>query len=178
MKKILGIVGSLRKNSLNGMLMGAIKKEAEAKGLVLEVADISSVPLFNQDLEQNFPKEVLSLKEKIKNADAIIVATPEYNRSMPGVLKNFIDWTSRPYGTTAWAGKVVATVGASGGAAGTMAAQYSLKQVLLYNNAKVMGQPEFYLGGADKKFDTDGNLTDDMTKMRIKDLLDAMAKAA
>ncbi len=177
MKKIIGIVGSLRAGSYNKMLMNAVKTAAEAKGLALTIANFESIPFFNQDLEKNPPASVATLKEQIKGADAIIIATPEYNRSIPGVLKNATDWTSRPYGQNAWDGKLVATIGASGGMTGAMAAQYALKQVLLYLNAQVLGQPEFYLGLAQDKFDKNGMLTDETTKKKINELLDTLIKA-
>ncbi len=173
--KIVGIIGSLRKGSLNRMLVNAIK-ELAPQGMTVEIAEIGNLPLFNQDLEANFPKEAQELKDKISAADSVIIATPEYDRSVPGVLKNALDWTSRPYGQSAWPGKVVAVVGASGGAIGTAVAQSHLKQILLYLDARVLGQPEFYLGGAVGKFDKDGKLTDETTKERIAKLLDVLGE--
>lgn len=174
MKNIFGIVGSFRKESLNGMLMTAIKERAEAKGLQLEIADFKDVPLFNQDLLSNYPAAATTVKNKIKAADAVIIATPEYNRSMPGVLKNLIDWTSRPKDDNTWNKKLVATVGATNGMTGTIAAQYALKQSLLCMNVRVLGNPEFYLGMAKDKFDQNGVLTDELTRKKIDELLDAL----
>ncbi len=175
MKNIFGIVGSFRKGSLNGMLMAAIKERAEAKGLQLEIADFKDVPLFNQDLLANYPTAVTVVKNKIKSADAVIIATPEYNRSVPGVLKNLIDWTSRPKDDNVWNGKLVATVGATNGITGTIAAQYVLKQSLLCMNVRVVGNPEFYLGMAQEKFDENGTLIDEITKKKIDELLSTLA---
>ena len=120
---IVGIVGSLRKNSYNRSLMSAVREKAPA-GVSVEVLEIGGIPLFNQDNEMSdYPKEAQILKDKIKAADGVLVVTPEYNRSIPGVLKNAIDWTSRPYGTSPWIGKPVATMGATAGSIGTAVAQ-------------------------------------------------------
>ena len=123
---IIGIVGSLRKKSINLSLMKGFAAQIP-EGSTLEIADISDIPLFNQDMEADFPAVVTALKEKIRKADAVIVITPEYNRSIPGVLKNVIDWTSRPYGDGAWVGKPMLVAGATEGALGTAVAQSHLK---------------------------------------------------
>jgi chromate reductase len=169
--KILGIVGSLRKASVNKKLMEAFK-QAAPEGVTVEIADISMLPLYNEELEANFPEAAKALKAKIREADGIIIATPEYNRSIPGVLKNSIDWTSRPYGDSAWDGKLVVTVGASPGNVGTAVAQSHLKETLVYLNATIVGQPEFYLGGAYGKFGENGALTDAKTKEFVAKLLE------
>ncbi|MDB5194591.1 MAG: NADPH-dependent reductase domain protein [Parcubacteria group bacterium] len=165
------IVGSLRRDSLNKSVARSIAALSVA-GLAFEIIDLSSVPLFNQDLESAFPKEVTDLKEKIKAADGLIIVTPEYNRSIPGVLKNAIDWTSRPYGDNAWAGKPVAVAGASGGALGTALAQAHLKEVLMYLDTHVMGQPEIYIGGFKDKSDAEGNITDQKTLEFLKQFVE------
>jgi len=166
---ILVISGSLRAGSYNTALAKAFKALAPAgvSAEVLDPAELGALPLFNQDMEASFPEAVTKLKDSIKAADAIIVATPEYNRSIPGPLKNFVDWTSRPYGDAAWKGKHVFIAGATGGIVGTALAQYALKQVMLYLDALVIGQPEFYLSGAQDKFDAEGNLIDEKTKEAI-----------
>lgn len=165
--RLLAISGSLRKDSFNTNLVRAFKAAAP-EGTEIDVLDWSDTPMYNQDDEASFPAYVVSLKEKIRAADGIIVSTPEYNRSIPGPLKNVIDWTSRPYGDSAWAGKPVFIVGASGGpAVGTALAQADLKKVMLFNNALVMGQPEFYMPLAQAKFDAEGNLTDEDTKQHV-----------
>ena len=175
-KKIVGIVGSLRKDSYNKHLMVAVKlMAAEKADMDVEIVDIGNLPLFNQDLEAAFPKVAQDLKDKIKAADGIVIATPEYNRSIPGVLKNAIDWVSRPYGANAIAGKPVLVLGASGGPIATALAQYHLKQVLLYLDAKLSGQPEFFLGAAQDKFDKNGVLTDASTKDHILKSLQVFA---
>ncbi len=157
------------------MLVRVIQ-ELVPEGMTVEIAEIGNLPLYNQDLEASYPKEAQELKDKIRAADGVIIATPEYNRSVPGVLKNAIDWTSRPYGQSAWPGKVVAVVGASGGAIGTAVAQSHLKQILLHLDARVIGQPEFFLGGAVARFDKDGKLTDETTKEHIAKLLGVLGE--
>ncbi len=163
-KNILAFVGSLRKGSFNKGLMRAVVAAAPAEMKVTTI-DFSWLPMFNQDMEAQFPAEIAELKNKIKAADGIIIATPEYNRSVPGFLKNMIDWTSRPYGDNAWAGKPVVVTGA-GGQISTALAQYHLKQIMLYLDARVLGQPELYVS-ASGKFDESGNLTDEKTKEYI-----------
>ena len=173
--KILGFVGSLRKGSYNKMLMQAFKENLPANA-TLEVVNIENLPLYNQDMEDNFPREAMDLKQKIESADAIIIATPEYNRSTSGVLKNAIDWTSRPYGTTTWKGKKILIVGASMGNVGTALAQYNLKQIFSYLDANVLGQPEFYISMAQNKFNEKGNLIDESTKEHIVKAIEVLLK--
>ncbi len=161
--KLLAISGSLREKSFNTMLAHAFKDLAP-EGVEVTIGDISALPLFNQDLEAEFPASATALKEQITSADGIIVVTPEYNRGMPGVLKNAIDWTSRPYGQGAWNGKPVFVAGASVGPTGTALAQANVRQTMLFMGAHVLGQPEFYLGTTQDTFDGDGVLTDQDTK--------------
>lgn len=163
---LLGISGSLRKDSLNTHLLKAFAARLP-EGATMDTFDIGTLPLFNQDHEKNPVQAVTDFKAKIRAADGIVFATPEYNRSIPGPLKNAVDWASRPYGDNAWDGKPTFIIGATGGAIGTAVAQSALKIPLSYLNMHVLGQPEFYLGGADKKFDAEGNLTDDSTKEHI-----------
>ncbi len=142
----------------------------------MEIADISAVPLYNQDLEAAFPEAVTSLKNIIKTADGIIIITPEYNRSIPGVLKNVIDWTSRPTKDSAWTGKLVAITGATPGMIGTAVAQSELRQIMSAIGAYVMGQPELYIGDVAHKFDSDGNLTDAKTAELMKTFFETFIK--
>lgn len=173
---IVGIIGSLRKNSYNRSLMNAVK-ELAPDGVTFEIAEIGEIPLYNQDVEAAaFPVVVQALKDKIMAADGVIIATPEYLRSIPGVLKNTLDWTSRPSGKGAWGGKTVGVVGATGGAIGTAVAQSHLKQILLDLGARVMGQPEFFLGEVTKKLDAEGLLVDASTKEHIGKFWDAFIK--
>lgn len=170
---LLTISGSLRKDSFNSALLRAVEAQMPG-GITVEHARIGDLPLYNQDDEkERFSKEAAELKAKIRAADGIIIATPEYNRSVPGVLKNALDWTSRPYGDNAWAGKPVYVMGMTGGAVGTALAQADLKKILLYLDAHVLGQPEFYGVFATEKFDAEGNLTDEKTKEVIAKALTA-----
>ena len=161
--KVLGIVGSLRKESFNRSLINAFVAQ-KPEAVEMQIADISTLPFYNQDTESPFPESALTLKTLVEGADVIIIATPEYNRSVPGVLKNAIDWLSRPYGKNSFNGKKVLVVGASVGPVGASMAQYDLKKSLLHGNALVYGQPEFFMGMAGSKFDAEGNLTDTDTK--------------
>lgn len=173
MKKILGIVGSLRVGSYNKSILKAVEALLPSD-VTMEYADIGALPLYNGDLEANFPASVTHFKNQIKAADAIIFATPEYDRSVPGVLKNAIDWASRPYGDSAWNGKPVLVMGASGGSIGTAVAQSHLKQILLYLNMKVVGQPELYINAVAEKLDKDGVLIDEKTKEHLKHGIDVL----
>jgi chromate reductase len=163
---ILGIVGSLRAGSYNRALMNAFDAQ-KPEGTTMEIADINTLPFYNEDIESPFPESASTLKSQVEQADLIIIATPEYNRSVPGVLKNAIDWVSRPYGKNSFSGKKVLVVGASVGPTGAAIAQYDLKKILLHGNAQIFGQPEFFLGLAGSKFDASGTLTDENTKAHI-----------
>lgn len=155
MTQIAVIVGSLRADSLNKKLANNLETLAP-KGTTFVYADISKLPLFSQDIEGDFPAAAQTLKDVIEAADGVLVATPEYNRSFPGVLKNAIDWASRPWGSNSFNGKPAGIVGASMSPLGTAAAQAHLKDVLVYLNTKLMGQPEVYLTGAHEAFDDEG----------------------
>ena len=168
--KILGIAGSLRKGSFNRMALKAAQGLVPA-GASLDTVDLPDLPGFNQDLEKTPPAAVTELKAKIRAADAILLVTPEYNYSVPGVLKNAIDWCARPYGDSAWKGKPVAIMGASPGVLGTARAQYHLRQTLVFLDMPAVNQPEVMIAGAAAKFDANGNLTDDMAKKLIGQLL-------
>ena len=174
---ILGISGSLRKGSTNTALLRALQELAPA-GMTIEIVSIDAIPLYNQDTEGTFPPAVRALKAKIAAADGLIIATPEYNRSMPGVLKNAIDWLSRPYGENSFAKKTVLVAGVSGGKIGTAVAQSHLRQVLVHLDADVIGQPELYLGPAQTLFDEAGNLTDEATKELAQKALSVLALRA
>jgi chromate reductase len=137
----------------------------------MEIFDLEGIPAFNQDLEQNPPPKVKEFKAKIRAADAILIVTPEYNYSIPGVLKNAIDAASRPYGDNPFEGKPVAVMGASIGMAGTARAQYHMRQTFVFLNMFPINHPEVMISYAQEKFDDDGNLKDEETKGLIKDLL-------
>ena len=168
--RILGIAGSLRETSYNrGILRAA--KELVPETATVEIFDLDGIPGFNQDEEQNPPAKVAEFKRKIREADAILFVTPEYNYSIPGVLKNAIDWASRPYGDSAWNGKPAAIMGASIGGIATARAQYHLRQMMVFLNMFPVNQPEVMVGNASEKFDEEGNLTDEATRQFIRELL-------
>ena len=175
--KIFGFAGSLRKGSYNrAMLTTAL--EMVPVTAILEPFDLDGIPPFSQDLEGNPPERVKEFKAKIRSADAILVATPEYNYSIPGVLKNAIDWASRPYGDNAFDGKPVAIMGASVGMLGTARAQYHLRQSCVFLNMYPLNQPEVMVPFAADKFDREGRLTDEKTKRKIGELLDGLVSWA
>ncbi|HEX4949417.1 MAG TPA: NAD(P)H-dependent oxidoreductase [Blastocatellia bacterium] len=168
--RILGIAGSLRRKSYNRAALRAAE-QLLPEGATLEVFELDGIPAFNEDEEQNPPAKVTELKQRIRAADAILIVTPEYNYSIPGVLKNAIDWASRPYGDSAWDGKPVAIMGASVGNIGTARAQYHLRQTFVFLNMFPLNQPEVMIGNAAERFDNEGNLTDEKTKELIGKLL-------
>lgn len=170
---ILGFAGSLRKGSYNRSLLRAAK-ELVPRDAELEIFDLEGIPPFNQDLENQPPDKVKEFKAKIRAAEAILIVTPEYNYSIPGVLKNAIDWASRPYGDNALEGKPVALMGASIGMLGTARAQYHLRQSFVWLNMYALNQPEVMVPFANEKFDQNGTLTDQKTKEKIKELLEGL----
>lgn len=169
--RILGIPGSLRRESFNRATLRAATQLAP-DGATIDVFELDGIPGFNQDDEQSPPAKVVELKKRIREADAILFVTPEYNYSVPGVLKNAIDWASRPYGDSAWSGKPVAIMGASVGTLGTARAQYHLRQMFVFLNMFPVNQPEVMIGNAAERFDAAGNLTHDATKQFIRQLLE------
>jgi chromate reductase len=174
---ILGISGSLRQGSLNTAALRACASLLP-EGVTLSLADLSEVPLYNEDIRtQGLPSSVQQLREQIKAADAIVIATPEYNYSFPGVLKNAIDWASRPPDQP-FDGKPIALIGATPGGLGTSRAQYHLRQVFIYLNGHVLNRPEVMISAAPTKFDNDGKLTDESTAENLRKLLAALCDAA
>jgi chromate reductase len=170
---ILGIAGSLRKQSYNrALLRGA--QELAPEGSRIDAFELDGIPGFNQDEEANPPAKIAELKQLIRSADAILLVTPEYNYSVPGVLKNAIDWASRPYGDSAWTGKTVALMGATVGTLGTARAQYHLRQMFVFLNMYAINQPEVMLSNAHKHFDADGKLTDETAKKLIRQQLEEL----
>lgn len=170
---ILGFAGSLRKGSYNKAILRAavemVPKEAE-----LEIFDLEGIPPFNQDLENDPPEKVKEFKKKIKAADAILLATPEANYTVPGVLTNAMSWASRPYGDNAFDGKPVAVVGASIGMLGTARAQYHLRQSFVWLNMYPLNAPEVMVPFAQEKIDANGRVTDQKTREKIKELLERL----
>jgi chromate reductase len=168
--KVLGFAGSLRKGSYNkGLLRAAL--ELAPIGMDLETFDLESIPPFNEDFEKDPPPRVKEFKAAIRQAEAILIATPEYNYSMPGVLKNAIDWASRPYGDNAFNGMAVAVMGASIGVIGTARAQYHLRQSFVFLNMYPVNRPEVMVTSAAGKFDSQGGLIDERARKLIAELL-------
>ena len=175
--KILGIAGSLRKASFNKSALKAAQGLVPA-GATLEVLELPDLPGFNQDNEKSPPAAVTDMKAKIRAADAILLVTPEYNYSIPGVFKNAIDWCARPYGDSAWKGKPAAIMGASAGVLGTGRAQYDLRKVMVFLDMPAVNQPEVMISAAATKFDQSGNLTDETAKKLIGQLLANLCELA
>ena len=170
---VLGFAGSLRKSSYNKALLRAAE-ELLPKEATLEIFDLEGIPPFNQELEANMPDKVKEFKAKIRAADAILFATPEHNFSVPGVLKNAIDWASRPYGDNSFEGKPCAIMSASTGMLGGARAQYHLRQILVFLNMYPINKPEVIVTFAGQKIDQQGMLTDETTRKVIKTLLEAL----
>jgi chromate reductase len=171
-KNVAIFVGSLRKESLNRKLANALIAMAP-ESLKLEIVEIGNLPLFNQDFEADPPQTVREFKQRVAAADAVLFITPEYNRSVPGALKNAIDVASRPYGQSAWNGKPGAVISLSPGAIGGFGANHHLRQSLVFLNVPVLQQPEAYIGNASKLFDDQGGLANDSTREFLEKFLQA-----
>lgn len=171
---VLAFAGSLRKGSYNKALIRTALDVAP-ENVVLEVFDLEGIPLFNQEFEANPPQRVKEFKDKIRNADAILIATPEYNYSISGVLKNAIDCASRPRADTPLEGKPVAIMSASTGRFGGARAQYHLRQTFIFLNMQPVNRPEVMLSDAPHNVDADGNVTNEQTRRLIMQLLEALA---
>ncbi len=174
---VLGISGSLRKQSTNTMALRNAQKLAP-EDMRLEIADISDIPLYNADLHAlGEPPSVTALKRQIREADAVLIASPEYNFSIPAVLKNVLDWVSRPPDPP-FNEKPVAIMGAAPGPVGTARAQYHLRQVLVFMNTFTLNKPEVFINHSAQKFNAEGELTDQQTAQFIRDQLLALQKLA
>lgn len=172
--KILAIPGSLRRGSYNRALARAAAELAPA-GATVEIAEIRDLPLYDEELNASGPPPaVLDLKRRIAEADAVFIATPEYNHGVPGVLKNAIDWTSRGAGQP-WKAKPVAIAGASNGGFGTVRAQLALRPILGCLDARVVENPEVHVSRAQDKVDAEGRLTDEPTREKLRRLLEVLA---
>jgi len=172
---VLAIGGSLRKGSLNHLLLEQARHQAP-DGMSIELADLSDVPLYNGDVQaQGFPSSVQRLAAQITAADAILISTPEYNYSFSGVLKNAIDWLSRVPGAI-FQGKPVALTSASMGGMGGIRAQYQLRQVLVFLDVHPLNKPELFVSAAHEKFSESGELTDAFTRQGLDNLLLALAE--
>lgn len=173
--RILGFAGSLRKDSYNKALLRAAL-ELVPEGVELEIFDIEGIPPFNQDLENEPSEKVKEFKARIKAADAVLIVTPEYNYSIPGVLKNAIDCASRPHGDNAFEHKPVAMMGASTGMMGTARAQYHLRQCFVFLSCFALNHPEVMVAHAQEKIDKNGNVTDQKTRELIRRLLESLVE--
>lgn len=172
---IVGLCGSLRAGSINRMALHLVGQSMPA-GMGLEMLDIREIPFFDGDvLAQGFPPAVQALRERIRRADGVVIATPEYNFSIPGVLKNALDWVSRGEDQP-FAYKPVAILSASPGPLGGARVQYDLRKVMLFMNAQVLAKPEVFIGGAAGKFAPDGNCTDETTRKFATDQMAAFQR--
>jgi chromate reductase len=162
--QVVAVAGSLRQGSYNQALLRAAQQLAPV-AMRIRIHDLSGIPLFSEDIERaGIPPAVASLREAVADADGFLVATPEYNHGVPGVMKNAFDWLSRPPGKSVLNGKPSAIMGASPGILGTARAQSQLRQSFVFTNTPVLPQPEVLVGRAHEKFDSDGRLTDDTTR--------------
>jgi chromate reductase, NAD(P)H dehydrogenase (quinone) len=168
--RILGIAGSLRRGSYNQAALRAAKLLVPENSEV-DLFQLDEIPMFNEDDEKSPPSSVVELKNSIRSADAVLIVTPEYNYSIPGILKNAIDWASRPQGDNAWPGKPAAIMGASLGAIGTARAQQHLRQIFVALNLVLLNKPEVVIADAAHRFDESGNLIHEPTKQLIQELL-------
>ena len=168
----MGFTGSLRRQSINRGLLRAA--QAADRDIVVDIFDIGSLPLFNQDIELPVPAPVADFKQRIAEADAVLIATPEYNQSIPGTLKNALDWASRPNKNHVFTGKSVGILGASSGKSGTMRAQLLLRAALHALGCRVLPRPEIFVPFAAKHFDDDGHLIDKGVTDEVHDLVRAL----
>jgi chromate reductase len=172
--RFLGFAGSLRRASYNRGLIRAAAELAPTE-IIVETFDLGDLPLYNQDVEDaGEPAAVVAFKQAIAEADAMLVATPEYNHGVPGVLKNAIDWASRPRVTSPLRDKAVAVMGASPGHGSTARAQAQLRDAFVFTGACVVPQPELLIGSAGEHFDQDGNLTDPDVRVSLVELIEAL----
>ncbi len=172
--KVAVFVGSLRRDSWNRKLAKTVEKLMPAE-FQFEYVRIDDLPLFSQDLEADYPPAARRLKKDVEAADALLFVTPEYNRSMPGVLKNAIDLASRPWGTNSFAGKPGGVMGASIGAVGTALAQQHLRNSLVFVDVLVLAQPEVFIQVKDGLFDADGNIGNDDTRKFLQKFVERYA---
>ncbi len=174
-KTVAVLVGSLRRDSLNRKMAKNLI-ELAPETLKLEILEIGQLQMYNQDLEENPPAEWVEFREQIKSYDGVIFVTPEYNRSVPAVLKNAIDVASRPYGQNAWDGKIGAVISVSPGAMGGFGANHHLRQSLVCLNVHTLAQPEAYIGGAASIFDDNDKISNDRSREFVQKILTAYTK--
>lgn len=174
-RKVALFVGSLRKEAFSRKTALTLA-EVAPKSLALEIVEVGQLPFYNEDDEHAPPASWTALRETIRAADAVLFATPEYNRSVPAALKNAIDVASRPYGKSAWNGKPGAVVSVTPGAMGGFGANHHLRQSLVFLNVPTMQQPEAYIGGAAKLFDESGVMINESTRTFLKSFMEAFAR--
>jgi len=174
-KNIAVIVGSLRKESFSRKIAKALI-ELAPESLTLEILEIGELQMYNQDLEEVPPASWTEFRSRLKGFDGVLFVTPEYNRSVPAVMKNAIDIGSRPYGKNSWDGKPGGVVSVSPGALSGFGANHHLRQSLVFVNVPAMQQPEAYIGNAAKVFDNSGKLTDESTREHLQKFIDAFAQ--
>ena len=167
-------VGSLRKESFNRKMANNLIKLAP-EGMKLEIVEIGNLPFYNEDIEKTAPPEWVAFREKVKSLDAVLFVTPEYNRSVPAVLKNAIDVASRPYGKAAWTGKPGAVVSVSASGIGGFGANHHLRQSMVFLDVPMMQQPECYIGMASERFDENGDFKAEATRELMKKFINAFA---
>jgi NAD(P)H-dependent FMN reductase len=172
--KVAVVVGSLRQGSFNKQLAHALESLAP-DDFTFEHLDIGSLPLYSQDYDADYPQVALDFKQKIKDADALLIVTPEYNRSIPGVLKNALDWGSRPWGQSVWGGKPGAILGTSIGALGTAIAQSHLRGVCAYLDIALLGQPEMFIKHDENRIDASGKIVSEDTRKFLQAFMDRYA---
>ncbi|KVH74878.1 NADPH-dependent FMN reductase [Burkholderia ubonensis] len=172
--RIAVIVGSLRRGSWNRALARAVVSLAPGD-LAFEFVEIGELPLYSQDYDADFPEVAKRFKQAIEAADGLLFVTPEYNRSIPGVLKNAIDWGSRPWGANSWAGKPGAVLGTSPGATGTALSQQHLRNVLAYLDVATLGQPEMFIKHDPTRIDDEGRIVSDDTRKFLQGFVDRYA---
>jgi chromate reductase, NAD(P)H dehydrogenase (quinone) len=172
--RIAVVVGSLRRESFNRALAKAVISLAP-EDFAFEFAEIGALPLYSQDYDSAFPAEASAFKKQIEAAQGLLFVTPEYNRSMPGVLKNALDWASRPWGSNSWGGKPGAVIGTSVGAIGTALAQQHLRNVLSYLDVATLAQPEIFIKHDEGRIDADGKIVSDDTRKFLQSFVDRYA---
>jgi len=174
MRKVAVIVGSIRKDSINKKLAGALEKLAAGK-LQFDRVRIDDLPLFNQDDEKEPTPAVTRMKGELRAADAVLLVTPEHNRSIPAAMKNAIDWATRPHGDDAFRGKAAAIIGTSRGSIGTAVAQSHLRTIIVSHVSALLGSPEAYVVFKDGLVDDDGNVTDETSRKFLQGFIDNFA---
>src|SRR4051812_20617170 len=173
--RILGISGSLRVGSYNTAALRAAV-ELCPDDAEIEICDIGGLPPYNEDVDKAPPEIATSFRERVRAADAILFSSPEYNYSVPGQLKNAIDWGSRPYGQSVWDGKTALIMGCSPGAIGTARMQYHLRQIMVFLNMYPLNKPEVMINNCASKFDENGRLTDEKTREFLRHALEALVE--